>query len=153
MFILSQFQELGTGDLQGQRQLDVEGGRLESCAIYDISISRRFLIQIFLVYSMDLVNFFQRNILFEALYIDKGSIKDHFGLFKSFDFMRIFQGRKKIQGKQKNWSASPANFLHAPIFLGSGIHNPNYLDIKKDLISKFHAPMIQNIPIGNFQTS
>ena len=34
---------------------------------------------------------------------------------------------------------------------GSGFHNPNYLEIKKDLISKFLAPMIQNILIGNFQ--
>ena len=35
MFILFQFQELGTGELWGQRQLYIEGGRLESCAIYD----------------------------------------------------------------------------------------------------------------------
>ena len=36
---------------------------------------------------------------------------------------------------------------------GSGFHNPNYLEIKKDLTSKFHAQFIQNIWIGNFKTS
>ena len=36
---------------------------------------------------------------------------------------------------------------------GSGFNNLNYLEIKQDLISKFLAPIIQNILIGNFQTS
>ena len=43
--------------------------------------------------------------------------------------------------------------LFNSFFGGSGFHNPNYLEIKKDLISKFHATMIQNILIWNFQTS
>ena len=47
MFILFQFQELGIGDLLGQRQLYVEGGRLESCAIYD----HIYLISPFLAFS------------------------------------------------------------------------------------------------------
>ena len=32
-------------------------------------------------------------------------------------------------------------------------HNPNYLEIKKNLISKFLALIFQNISIWNFQTS
>ena len=39
------------------------------------------------------------------------------------------------------------------VFFGPGFHNPNNLEIKKDTISKFLAPMIQNILNGNFQTS
>ena len=39
------------------------------------------------------------------------------------------------------------------VFFGSGFHDPNYLEIKKDLISKFDALVIQNILIGSFQTS
>ena len=39
------------------------------------------------------------------------------------------------------------------LFLGSGFYNPNHLEIQKELILKFLAPKIQNILIGNFQTS
>ena len=40
------------------------------------------------------------------------------------------------------------------VFLfSSSFCNPNYLEIKNYLISKFLAPMFQNISIGNFQTS
>ena len=38
-------------------------------------------------------------------------------------------------------------------FFGSGFNNPNYLVIKKDLISKLLDSMIQNILIGKFKTS
>ena len=38
-------------------------------------------------------------------------------------------------------------------FSGSGFYYQNYLEIKKYLISKFLTQMIQNIFIGNFQTS
>ena len=34
-----------------------------------------------------------------------------------------------------------------------GFNNKNYLEIQKNLISKFFAQMIQNISIGNFRTS
>ena len=43
--------------------------------------------------------------------------------------------------------------FESSVFLGSGFCNPNYLEIKKDLISKFLAPLIQNISIGMFQSS
>ena len=42
-------------------------------------------------------------------------------------------------------------FKTSAIFF-SGFHNPNTLKLKKYLISKFLAPMFQNISIGNFQT-
>ena len=35
----------------------------------------------------------------------------------------------------------------------SGFRNPNLVEIKKDLTSKLHAPMIKNILIGNLQSS
>ena len=43
------------------------------------------------------------------------------------------------------------SYLIVLFFLGSGSHNQNYLQIKKDLISKFHAPMIQNVLVGTFE--
>ena len=39
------------------------------------------------------------------------------------------------------------------LFFSSGFHNPNYLEIQMNLISKFLAPNFENISLGNFQTS
>ena len=36
------------------------------------------------------------------------------------------------------------------VFLGSGFYNLNFLEIRQDLISKFHVPMIQNWKLSNF---
>ena len=51
-------------------------------------------------------------------------------------------------------SKSKFNFILSyliVLFFGFSFFNPNYLEIEKYLILKFHAPMIQNILIGNLK--
>ena len=54
------------------------------------------------------------------------------------------------KGRNLNTYNMILSYLIAPFF-GSGFRNRNYWEII-DLISKLHAPMIQNILNGNFQT-
>ena len=54
-----------------------------------------------------------------------------------------------IQGRSKSKFNIILSYLIVMFFLG----NQKYLEIKKDIISKFLAQLIQNILIGNFQTS
>ena len=60
--------------------------------------------------------------------------------------------RKYRLGEGRNPNLILYNLIDSSVFLGSGFHNPNYLEIKKYIISTFLAPMFQNISIGNIQT-
>ena len=56
-----------------------------------------------------------------------------------------------LQGRSK--SKYHIILFYSSVFMGPGFPNPNYLEIKKDLFSKFLTYIIQNILIGNFQSS